>query len=290
MSKTILLDGAMGSELIKRGECLPPHIWSADSNLKNPSLVTKIHMDYIKAGANYITTNTFRTTPRAFKKTGLCQKDAESIAYNAMQSAVQSANLAAKNKAKVLASIAPLEDCYMPNKFPGTTTAKHEFYQIAKWLSENLINGFILETMNNISETKICLEVVSKFNLPIWLSYHLADAKHICSGEHITSAIKLANKYSIECLLINCNPLSITKNAIEIIAKNWNGKWGIYPNLGIGDPAPDGIIDSIHTDDKLLSTMKIALDYGANIIGACCGSSPDHIVLLKNTFFHQDIL
>jgi len=40
MSKTILLDGAMGSELIKRGEYLPPHIWSANSNLKNPKLVT----------------------------------------------------------------------------------------------------------------------------------------------------------------------------------------------------------------------------------------------------------
>ena len=46
LSKIELLDGAMGSELIKRGEALPNYIWSADSNLKNPELVYQIHRDY----------------------------------------------------------------------------------------------------------------------------------------------------------------------------------------------------------------------------------------------------
>ena len=63
----------MGSELIKRGEDLPPHLWSADSNLKNPELVYQIHKDYIDAGSSYITTNTFRTTPRAYGKTKLSE-------------------------------------------------------------------------------------------------------------------------------------------------------------------------------------------------------------------------
>ena len=285
MNEVILLDGAMGSELIKRGEYLPPYIWSADSNLKNPDLVAQIHTDYINAGSNYITTNTFRTTPRAFKKTGLCTKDAESVAYKALQSALQSAILAAQENVSILASIAPLEDCYMPHQFPGTKIAENEFYQIGKWLCENPINGFILETMNNLTETKICLEVVSKFNLPIWLSYYLADAQHICSGEPLISAIKLAKKYSVECLLINCNPLDITMNSMDIIIKNWDRKWGVYPNLGIGVPDINGIIDIIHTNDKFLSIMELALDGGANILGACCGSSPKHIALLKNTFF-----
>ena len=56
----------MGSELIKRGEDLPNHLWSAYSNLKTPKLVYQIHKDYIDAGSTYITTNTFRTTPRAY--------------------------------------------------------------------------------------------------------------------------------------------------------------------------------------------------------------------------------
>ncbi|MDG2287855.1 MAG: homocysteine S-methyltransferase family protein, partial [Candidatus Marinimicrobia bacterium] len=62
MTKLSLLDGAIGSELILRGETLPSHIWSAEVNLSNPDLLLNIYKEYINAGSNYITTNTFRTT------------------------------------------------------------------------------------------------------------------------------------------------------------------------------------------------------------------------------------
>ena len=89
MEKKIkLLDGAMGSELIHRGETLPNHIWSADCNLTNPELVYQIHKDYISAGANLITTNTFRTTPRAYKKTGLSKLDSINMAHKSLKKAV----------------------------------------------------------------------------------------------------------------------------------------------------------------------------------------------------------
>ena len=71
MNKINILDGAIGSELILKGEILPPHIWSAKINLSNPELLLDIYNQYIQAGSNYITTNTFRTTTRAYKKTGL---------------------------------------------------------------------------------------------------------------------------------------------------------------------------------------------------------------------------
>ena len=64
-----LLDGAMGSEIIRRGLTLPEHTWSAYANLNYPEMIQKIYLEYLDAGANHITTNTFRTTPRAYKKT-----------------------------------------------------------------------------------------------------------------------------------------------------------------------------------------------------------------------------
>ena len=56
MNKIKILDGAMGSELIKHGEKLPPFIWSAQTNLTNPNLVYEIHKNYIESGVDYITT------------------------------------------------------------------------------------------------------------------------------------------------------------------------------------------------------------------------------------------
>ena len=109
----------MGSELIRRGETLPNHIWSADSNFKNPELIYQIHKDYIDAGSSFITTNTFRTTPGAYRKTGLSKSDSIAMAHRSLKIAVRLTNKAADDKLKILGSIAPLEDCYKPVLFPG---------------------------------------------------------------------------------------------------------------------------------------------------------------------------
>ena len=134
----------MGSEFIKRGIPLPPHVWSAQLNLDAPEIIYKIHQEYINAGANYITTNTFRTTPRAYKKLGLSDKESEILAKSSLKSAVRQAKKSIQNNVKILGSIAPLEDCYKPQLFPGIDTAKVEFSIIAEWLYDSKIDIFIL--------------------------------------------------------------------------------------------------------------------------------------------------
>ena len=67
----VLLDGAMGTELFRRGVSTRLPIWSAQALIENPQMVRQIHEDYIHAGAEIITTNTFRTTTRALNKKGL---------------------------------------------------------------------------------------------------------------------------------------------------------------------------------------------------------------------------
>ena len=122
-----LLDGAMGSEFIKRNITLPKHVWSANINLEAQELLYQIHCEYIDAGANYLTTNTFRAAPRAYQKLNIDDKDANRIAKQSLKSAVTIAKKAACSYAKVLGSIAPLEDCYRPDLFPGKDIALKEF-------------------------------------------------------------------------------------------------------------------------------------------------------------------
>ena len=140
MTDLKLLDGAMGSEFIRRGEILPPHTWSADVNLTNPDLLYGIHQEYVNAGVDYLTTNTFRTTPRAYQKTGLSYKEAHSTAKISMHNAVQMARKASNDSIKILGSIAPLEDCYSPDLFPGPDLATKEFSVIAEWLADERID------------------------------------------------------------------------------------------------------------------------------------------------------
>ena len=278
-----ILDGAMGSELIRRGVHLPPYIWSAESNLIHKELVYQIHYDYVCAGSDYITTNTFRTTPRAFQKIGLTYNESRKKALESLQSAIALAKKAATPEVKVLGSIAPLEDCYSPEIKIEQKIALKEYSQIAEWMVAENIDGFLLETMNSIKETKACLEAVNKFDIPIWVSYYLSDPFHLNSGELLTEGIALAEKFCVDSLLLNCNPLNRTDQALKTISKIWNGKWGIYPNLGIGDPTHDGNIKQKYSKDVFITTIKKAVDLGACIIGGCCGSTPEHIELLKKS-------
>ena len=284
MHKLELLDGAMGSEFKKRGFSLPNHIWSAQMNLEAQEIVTQIHHEYLESGANYITTNTFRTTPRAYIKTGINKVDGTLFAEKSLKNAVNIAKSVADSKSLVLGSIAPLEDCYKPNLFPGNKVAHTEFRQLLEWFNNLDIDIFLIETMNNLEETEICINEALKFNKPIWVSFVIQNHNHILSGESMLDALSLLHKYDIESMLINCNPLNTTENTLKIISDNWDKRWGIYPNLGIGNPSPNGDIKKLYSDKVFLSTTEKAINLGASLIGGCCGSSPRHIRLLHETF------
>ena len=215
-----ILDGAMGSELIRRGLTLPLHIWSADANFSNPNMVEKIHREYIDAGANYITANTFRTTPWAYKKTGV--KEPETTAKSSLSKAIELAKKAAGNSVGVIGSIAPLEDCYLPDLFPGMDVAVTEFFKLGEWHLEAGVDILLLETMNSISETEAALIGIQNWGLPIWVSFVLMDEDHLLSGDRLIDTLNLIKDYPVDIVLFNCNPLDRTVMAVENVVHNFN--------------------------------------------------------------------
>ena len=99
---------------------------------------------------------------------------------------------------------------------------------------------------------------------------------------HYTTGPLNIQLYYSNCFLLNCSPLHRTKKALKVVAENWNKSWGIYPNLSIGEPDPNGIINEIHSTKEFINLVKEALSLGASVIGGCCGSNPEHIKLIKN--------
>ena len=92
----------------------------------------------------------------------------------------------------------------------------------------------------------------------------------------------LLKQKGVDTVLINCNSIKRTYQSMHIISENWGGSWGIYPNLGIGEPSVDGRITDYSSMDDFSALIIQAIDIGANILGACCGSSPKHIKQIKN--------
>jgi S-methylmethionine-dependent homocysteine/selenocysteine methylase len=235
----------------------------------------------VDAGADYIITNTFRTTPRAYQKIGLSRNKAYQMAEKSLMCAVGHAKNAADTDTKIMGSIAPLEDCYKPELFPNRDAALLEFSQLGHWMAKTEIDILMLETMNSMEETEAGLCALKGIDLPLWVSFVLKDESLLLSGDRLSDALNMLNNFQIEMVLLNCNPLGRTKKAVDNIVDNWSDRWGIYPNLGIGEPSVDGCITEYESMEKYLSVVEYALKSGASVVGGCCGSSPEHIAEIK---------
>ena len=285
MKKPLLLDGAMGTELINRGTDLPLPIWSADANLTHPEIVKEIHFEYIQAGAELITTNTFRTTTWTYRKAGYTPARARERAKDSLYKAVECAQSAAGETVKVAGSITSLEDCYSPEKFPGKTAAEDIYGETTEWMVDAGLNFILFETMGNIQEITIALETARGFDYGVWLCLIMKNGDHILDGTPIQDVISLINGFEVDCLLNNCNQLDTTLRCIDHFENDWKGMWGTYPNLGKTDFENDyfDIID----ESNFSAGMKSILMKDPGVIGVCCGSTPQHIRKIK-TLIEKD--
>ena len=279
--KVLLMDGAMGTELIREGLDLSLPLWSGDINLTHPGYVSKIHEEYVQAGADIVTTNTFRTSPRTYIHAGYSKLEARERARKSLNSAVDLAKKAAGEKCYVAGSIAPLEDCYSPERFPGDEEALGEFYELGKWLASAGVDFLLFETMGCGKEINAVLQATSDINIPRWISLILKNGNTLLDGSSLRETLfELRNK-GIEKVLLNCNVLRVTGEGLEIIKELWKNSWGVYPNAGLKMPSKGGHISSTVSMNQFVTEMRRFLKMGAQVVGACCGSTPSHILELR---------
>ncbi len=172
-SKPLILNGAIGTELIRKGVDLPLPLWSAEANLTHPDIVMNIQRDYVAAGADILTTNTFRTTSYTYRKAGYSKEKAKERARDSLMSAVDLARQAAGETVNVAGSITALEDCYTPELYPGKGAAEDIYGEIIEWFNEAGVDFLLFETMGNLDEIHIALETNHVVNIDCWVSLFL---------------------------------------------------------------------------------------------------------------------
>ena len=276
---TLVLDGAMGTELTRRGVQTKLPLWTAESNISHPYIVEQIHKEYINSGADIITTNTFRSTSWSYRRAGYTPINSLLKAKRSLYSAVECAHKASRGMVKVAGSITTLNDCYKPENFPGRIVAMDTYGQTLDWLIDAGVDIVLFETMGNLEEIDIALSLSSNYNKPIWLSVIMKGEKEILDGTCLGEILILANQYPVEAILINCNSTSRTIPSLKIVSAKWEGKWGAYPNLGTTDYSNEYF--NIINETQFVTEMKNFLKLKPTIVGCCCGSTPLHINFLK---------
>jgi len=268
----------MGTELLARDIPLPLPLWSAECNLTHPDDVLEIHRAYAKAGADVLTTNTFRTTPRAYFSAGNSLMQAREKARESLFRAVDLARKAVSTQ-EVWGSITALEDCYQPELSPGKEAAMEEYEEQVSWFEESAIDALLFETMGHTGEIEAA--VSQETSLPKYLSMILADSEHLLDGTNLIKWLPDLPKQNLSGILINCTNTQTALSGMETIQKMRFELFGAYPNLGTTQPTTDGHLDKHISETEWESFIDRALEKKVSFIGACCGSTPDHIRTIR---------
>lgn len=275
----IILDAAMGSRLSDLGHELEAPLWSATVLREDPDAVAQVHMENIEAGAQIITANTFRTTPYAFYQAGFNGVEAHAKARGLTLLALRTAWKAVKESGKdvqIAASIAPLADCYKPKDYPGNITARPWHDAQMDNLDHQATDIFLIETMNSAREAKLLTELALSRGKPVWVSFALNGNGNILNGDDLISTAIGLEKLGISAIGANCSTLRASNIAIKALREAVDLPIIVYPNIGYTEREGGKIGDRLSIEEYVEWTQK-AQELGATIIGACCGSSHEHL-------------
>ena len=277
----VLLDGAMGTELFRRGVNTRLPFWSAHALIEDPQMVQAIHSDYIRAGAEIITTNTFRTTTRALGKKGLGNR-AQDLTFLAVDLAKKARDQVADKPVWIAGSVAPLEDCYEPVLMPDSETAFREHTELVQWLVDAGVDFLLIETMNTIQEAIAAARAATTSKIPFLVSWTCTSDGRILNGENIQDAIRSLEAYNPAAFLVNCTPSGYIGSALQKMNEVSKVPIGAYANIGKAESV-SGWEFTHELDPAAYSKhAKSWVELGAKIVGGCCGTTPEHISALKN--------
>ncbi|MEC9373427.1 MAG: homocysteine S-methyltransferase family protein [Planctomycetota bacterium] len=290
LSRTLILDGATGTELNRRGVDTSLPLWSARALIEAPDTLRAIHADYLRAGAAAITTNTFRTHPRSLAHADLAD-EAPRLTALAVQIA-RAARDEVRPDALILGSVAPLEDCYEPALSPTFSDCRAEHAELIANLARAGVDLLLVETMNTIDEARAAAIEAESAMPGRWILScvcdHASTTPSLLSGESLADLIRALDAdlprgaRSPVAFGVNCVAAPQTLNLVRALRNLVPESVAIAAYANVGHPDPiQGWTNTDAVDPlRYAEYARLWRDAGASIIGGCCGTSPATIAAL----------
>ncbi|HYJ31695.1 MAG TPA: homocysteine S-methyltransferase family protein [Candidatus Binatia bacterium] len=280
----VLLDGALGTELERRGVATPLPLWSAQAILDAPGTLREVHEDYARAGADVLAAATFRTTPRVMAKAGRPAADADRLTGEAIRIAAEGRDRAAAGRPVWIGgSMGPLEDCYRPEDAPSREAMEREHAGQALRLQSAGADLLLLETFNRIDEAEAAARAARATGLSFTVSFVCRGGARLFSGEPLADAVRAVEPLGPAAVLVNCTPLDETAACLDVMSRAAHVPFGCYPNAGLVGPTGAWSFDPSVTPERFAALARDWLRLGAQVLGGCCGTSPEHIRALRES-------
>ncbi|HEY2472740.1 MAG TPA: bifunctional homocysteine S-methyltransferase/methylenetetrahydrofolate reductase [Terracidiphilus sp.] len=283
-NRPVLADGAMGTVLYARGVFI--NRCYDELNLSDPNLILSIHEDYLQAGAEIIETNTFGANRFRLTRHGLASKVAEINAAGVRLAKQAVAHLKEKQAgtAFVAGSIGPLGVRLEPLGKTGLDEARAAFAEQIRALADGGVDILIIETMPALNEAREALLAAEETapHLPILVMVTVDDDSNCLDGSSPAQAAALLTEWGAGAIGVNCStgPATVL-TAIEAMRSATDLPLAAMPNAGM-PRAIEGRNIYLCSPEYMASFARKAIAAGAQIVGGCCGTTPNHIRAMRS--------
>lgn len=299
----LLLDGGVGTEIERRGmEKKYPTLGFANALLTDPDLVRAVHEDYLRAGADIITTNTYSSPPERLEEAGLSSEGA--TLNQRAGTLAEEARKSVGREALIAGSLPPIRGSYRPDRVGSFEGLEPQYREQAGQLAPH-VDLFLCETMSTVEEARAAVTGARTTNKPVVVSFTIADSEcatgepsssgaspgsepSLRNGKPLKTAIEEIRDLPVEGILLNCSlPESITA-AMPQLVQTANVPAGGYANAFTGipenwdektDPNPERRDDL--DPEAYARYVHQWLEDGAQFVGGCCKTWPEHIAALR---------
>lgn len=287
----LVLDGAFGTELARRGFDTNDELWSAKALFEKPELVEAVHRDYYEAGADISTSASYQATVEGFEKKGFTREQAKELIVRSVRLVQQARDAFWQQRAKrvgrpqplAAASVGPY-GAYLADgsEYRGDYGASRA--ELADFHAERLAilvsagpDILACETLPLLDEARAILDDLRRYpDAGAWISFSCKDAEHTCGGDAIADCARLLDKESqVAAIGVNCTAPQYVADLIRNIRAHTAKPVVVYPNTG---ETYDAVTKTWHgSPTPYRDFVRQWYKAGVRLIGGCCRTTPDDI-------------
>lgn len=284
----IILDGGIGSEMLRRGVT-----WEGHKVESEPDAIRSIHADYLRAGADVISTNTFQLARRSYANhfadanhlRHIGAKDIETRApiliREGVSRAIEAREQTRQPDACIAGAMTTLDWCFRPDMAPSLNDMRAEYRETISAFKDSGADLMLFETFNSSKEARTALEAARDLGIPAWVGFVCDWNGKLLNGETMDQVMAGLAGAEPDVLLFNCAPVPDITRALGELAKDYHKPMGGYAHVGRFDP-PDWMFTDEYPPEKYLAAAREWASLGAQVLGGCCGTTPMHIEALKH--------
>lgn len=293
MTRITVLDGAMGTELRARGATVPDYrssAWSAMALLSDPATVRQVHLDYITAGADFITANNYAVVPKLLARAGM-ENRLEELTHLACQLALEARALSGRPEVRIAGSLPPLDTTYEANIVGSEQELFETYLRIARTLAAD-VDSVIAETLTTVREAVAAARAATECGLQVWISWNLQlEAPLLRGGESLQQGLAALESLPVAGYLVNCVPTGLVQPALQLMRNRTDRPLGAYANnceRASDQSALDACQVPTLSPQEYANASERWVAAGATLIGGCCDTNPAYIAALARRWSQRE--